>query len=124
MTDAPLPGASPRFLPVLFSGSLRIFTSCAHFPARPRIKVTSQIMPIPRIVSVFVFILFATSFAFAHKVRVDYDHNANFSKYKTFMWIEKPQTENPIMDDRVVDDVNYQLSSKGLEPVTTDADLS
>ena len=81
-------------------------------------------MRIQRIISVFVFILCATSLAFAHKVRVDYDHSVNFSKYKTFMWVEKPQTENPLMDDRIVNAVNYQLSAKGLEPVTTDADLS
>jgi uncharacterized protein DUF4136 len=81
-------------------------------------------MRIPRIISVFVSILFATSFAFAHKVRVDYDRSVNFSKYKTFMWVEKPQSENPLMDDRIVNAVNAQLSAKGLQRVTTDADLS
>ena len=81
-------------------------------------------MRVPRIIAVFVWILFATTFAFAHKVRVDYDHSVNFSKYKTFMWAEKPQTENPLMDDRIVSAVNAQLSAKGLEPVTTNADLS
>ena len=81
-------------------------------------------MRVPRIAAAFVCILFATSFAFAHKVRVDYDHHVNFSKYKTFMWVEKPQTGNPLMDDRIVNAVNAQLSAKGPEPVTTDADLS
>src|SRR5262245_34101440 len=81
-------------------------------------------MRVPKIITVFVCILFGTSFAFAHKVRVDYDHSANFSKYKTFMWAEKPQTPNPIMEDRIVNAVNAQLSARGLEPVTTDADLS
>src|SRR5215510_13762216 len=81
-------------------------------------------MRVPRIIAVFAWILFATTFAFAHKVRVDYDHSVNFSKYKTFMWAEKPQTENPLMDDRIVSAVNAQLSAKGLEPVTTNADLS
>jgi uncharacterized protein DUF4136 len=81
-------------------------------------------MRVPRIISVFVCILFATSLAFAHKVRVDYDHSVNFSKYKTFMWVERPQSENPLMDDRIVNAVTAQLSAKGLERVTTDADLS
>ncbi len=80
-------------------------------------------MRIPRIISVFVCILFATSFAFA-KVRVDYDHSADFSKYRTFMWVEKPKTENPLMDDRIVNAINAQLSARGLEPLSTDADLS
>jgi hypothetical protein len=77
-----------------------------------------------RIISIFVLILFGTSVAFAHKVRVDYDRSVNFSKYKTFMWVEKPQTENPFMDERIVRAVNAQLAAKGLEPVNTDADLS
>src|SRR5262245_21508993 len=81
-------------------------------------------MRIPRIISVFVVILFAATVAFAHKVRVDYDHSVNFAKYRTFMWVEKPQSENPIMDDRIVNAVNAQLSAKGLEPVTSGADLS
>jgi len=77
-----------------------------------------------RIISVFVFILIATNLAFAHKVRVDYDHGVKFSNYKTFMWVEKPQTDNPLMDDRIVRAVNAQLLAKGLEPVNSDADLS
>jgi len=81
-------------------------------------------MRVPRIISVFVCVLFVTTFAFAHKVRVDYDHSVNFAKYKTFMWVEKPQTENPLMDDRIVNAVNAQLSARGLELVTTNADMS
>jgi hypothetical protein len=81
-------------------------------------------MRVPRIVAIFLWILFAASFAFAHDVRVDYDHSVNFSKYKTFMWVEKPQTQNPLMDDRIVNAINAQLSAKGLEPVSADADLS
>jgi uncharacterized protein DUF4136 len=81
-------------------------------------------MRIPRTISVFVCILFAATLAFAHKVRVDYDHRVDFSKYKTFMWVEKPETESPLMDDRIVSAVNAQLSARGLERVTTDADLS
>ena len=81
-------------------------------------------MRVPRIITVFVCILLATSFAFAHKVRVDYDHSVDFSKYKTFMWTEKPQTENPLMADRIVNAVNAQLSFKGLKPLASDADLS
>ncbi len=81
-------------------------------------------MRVPRIIMVFMCIFFATTLAFAHKVRVDYDHRADFSRYKTFMWVEKPHTENPLMDDRIVNAVNAQLSAKGLEPVTSGADLS
>ena len=81
-------------------------------------------MRVPRVIAVFVCILSATSLAFAHKVRVDYDHSVDFSKYKTFMWAEKPHTENPLMDDRIVDAVNAQLSAKGLEQVPADDSLA
>src|SRR5262249_3592941 len=135
------PEHSFSFEPVPFSGSIRNFlfwemmseaTRENSRPATPLrsflFKSENQIkeinMRLPRIIPVFVCILFATSLAFAHKVRVDYDHSVNFAKYKTFMWTEKPLTENPLMDDRIVNAVNAQLSARGLELVATNADMS
>src|SRR5262245_19911605 len=80
-------------------------------------------MRVPIILPVFVCILFASSFAFAHDVHVDYDDKVNFSKYKTFMWVDKPQTSDPLTADRIVDSVNAQLTSRGLKPVASGADL-
>src|SRR5215510_9856724 len=80
-------------------------------------------MRVSVILPVFVCILFASSVAFAHDVHVDYDHSVNFSKYKTFMWLEKPQTEDPLTADRIVRDVNSQLSARGLRLVESGADL-
>jgi hypothetical protein len=71
----------------------------------------------------FVCILFASSFAFAHDVHVDYDHKVNFSKYKTFMWAGKPETADPLTADRIVDSVNAQLNARGLQLVSSGADL-
>src|SRR4030095_12079878 len=79
-------------------------------------------MRVPRIIPVFVLILFAAGFSLA-KVRTDYDHSVNFSKYKTFMWLEKPETKSTFMESRIVNAVNNQLRMKGLVPVSTDADL-
>ena len=42
---------------------------------------------------------------------------------KTFMWIKEPKTTNPLMRQRIVDDVNSALTAKGLKLVTSDADL-
>jgi hypothetical protein len=81
-------------------------------------------MRVPVILPVFVCILFAASFAFAHDVYVDYDHNADFSKYRTFMWVEKPETDNPLIGDRIMDSVNSQLLARGLKLVTSGADLN
>jgi hypothetical protein len=80
-------------------------------------------MRVPLILRVFVCILFASSFAFAHDVNVDYDHTVNFSKYKTFMWVDKPETADPFTADRIVDSVNAQLTAKGLQLVSSGADL-
>jgi hypothetical protein len=61
--------------------------------------------------------------AFAQKVTTDYNKSANFAPYKTFMWIKEPKTANPLTRQRVIDDVNSALAAKGLQLVTSDADL-
>src|SRR5262245_25085817 len=81
-------------------------------------------MRVPRIIPVFVCILFATSFAFASDIHVDYDHSANFYKYRTFTLLKNAEMENPLMDDRIAGFVKNQLMAKGLEPVSTGADLN
>jgi hypothetical protein len=73
--------------------------------------------------SVVVSLFFATSVALADHVNVDYDRGVNFSKFRTFIWVEKPVTDSPFMSDRIVEAVNGQLLAKGLEPVDSDADL-
>jgi hypothetical protein len=70
-----------------------------------------------------VFLLAAADTAFA-KVRVDYDRTVNFSKYRTFMWMEEPDPENPLMKPRIINSVNGQLMRKGLEPEMDGADLA
>ncbi|HVQ17380.1 MAG TPA: DUF4136 domain-containing protein [Vicinamibacterales bacterium] len=62
--------------------------------------------------------------AFAQKVTTDHAKDANFGQYKTFMWIKEPKTSDPLKRQRIVDDVNSALSSKGLKLVTSDADLA
>ena len=81
-------------------------------------------MRVARVIPVFVCVLFATSFAFASDVHVDYDRSATFSKYRTFMMLKNAKTENSLMDDRIADFVRNQLMAKGLKPVPDDADLN
>ncbi|HEX4076795.1 MAG TPA: DUF4136 domain-containing protein [Candidatus Acidoferrales bacterium] len=60
----------------------------------------------------------------AQSVSVDYDHRANFSGYKTFMWINRPHYRpDPIMDQRLMDAVNAALTAKGWQLVTEGADV-
>ncbi|HXN16847.1 MAG TPA: DUF4136 domain-containing protein [Candidatus Binatus sp.] len=76
-------------------------------------------------ITLALFVLFVVaSGAQAQRVAVDYDHHANFSQYKTFMWIRPPQFHgDPLMSQRIMDDVNAQLTAKGLQLVTENADL-
>jgi hypothetical protein len=60
---------------------------------------------------------------FAQKVTTDVKKDAEFSQYKTFMWIKKPKTTDPLKRQRVIDDVNAALAAKGLQMVTSNADV-
>ncbi len=67
--------------------------------------------------------LLATS-ALAQKVTTDHAKDADFAQYKTFMWIKQPVTTDPLMRQRIIDDVNSALAAKGLTLVTADADMA
>jgi hypothetical protein len=62
--------------------------------------------------------------AFAQNVKTDYNKGTDFSAYKTYAWIKEPQTTNPLMRQRVIDDINAALANRGLRLVTGNADLS
>lgn len=76
--------------------------------------------------SLLLSILFSISgpLAFGQKVTTDYDKKADFSKYKTYMWVAPPKLSNPLMSQRVMDDVNAQLTAKGWTMVTENADAA
>ena len=80
-------------------------------------------MKTSRIALGFVLMMAIASAAFAQKVTTDYNKGADFARYKTFMWIKEPKTTNPLMRQRVMDDVNSALAAKGLQLVTSGADL-
>jgi len=78
----------------------------------------------PTKIFVVLGILFLTSAAVrADKITFDYDHNVNFSKYRTFMWMQEPETPDPFMKDRIVKAINAQLIARGLRQVKSKADL-
>src|SRR5258706_802992 len=60
--------------------------------------------------------------SFAQEVKTDYDHNANFSQYKTYSW-EKVQTKDPLMVDRIKSAVNSALAAKGMTEVPSGGDV-
>jgi uncharacterized protein DUF4136 len=72
----------------------------------------------------FLLALFLTSQVKAQKVSTDFDPKANFSDYKTFMWIGHPRVkEDPLMEQRIVDAVSAALVAKAWQQVTEGADV-
>jgi hypothetical protein len=75
-----------------------------------------------------VLILMGMMFVFAGKlsaqdVKTDYDHNANFTQYKTYSW-EQVKTKDPLFVDRIKSAVNAALTAKGWTPVNSGGDVS
>ena len=52
---------------------------------------------------------------------VDYDHNTDFGRYRTYSWRDGHPT-NPIADRRIKDAVDRVLSSRGLTRVEGDGE--
>jgi hypothetical protein len=49
------------------------------------------------------------------KVTVDWDKSADFTKYKTYAWAKGTPAKNQLMDQRIIDAVDQQLTAKGLQ---------
>src|ERR1700726_4590851 len=61
--------------------------------------------------------------AFAQQVQTDFDHQANFSQYKTYSWQEiKPA--NSLWDARIKNAVDAQLAAKGWTRVASVGDVA
>jgi hypothetical protein len=76
--------------------------------------------------STAVFTLFFVAMlgaAFAQQVKTDFDHQANFSQYKTYSWQEiKPA--NSLWDARIKSAVDAQLAAKGWTRVDSGGDVA
>ncbi len=69
-----------------------------------------------------IMLLFAGRLS-AQDVKTDYDHNADFTKYKTYSW-EHVQTKDPLFIDRIKSAVNAALAAKGWTQVDSGGDVS
>ena len=79
--------------------------------------------PIGRIAVCTVLFLVALGSAFAQQVKTDFDHQANFSQYKTYSWQEiKPA--NSLWDARIKNAVDAQLAAKGWTQVPSGGDVA
>ena len=69
------------------------------------------------------FVMAMMGSAFAQHVETDFDHQANFSQYKTYSWQDiKP--ENSLWDARIKSAVDAQLAAKGWTQVASGGDVS
>ncbi|MCZ6779415.1 MAG: DUF4136 domain-containing protein, partial [Acidobacteria bacterium] len=57
------------------------------------------------------------------KTTVDYDRDADFSKYRTYSWKDGTPVANPLMQERAVEAIDEQLKAKGLKQVTSGSDV-
>jgi hypothetical protein len=68
-----------------------------------------------------IVIVTLVPFALWAGVKVDWDHAADFSKYKTYAWGEGTPAKNQLMGQRIVDGIDQQLAAKGLTKVESGA---
>jgi hypothetical protein len=73
--------------------------------------------------AVLLATLLVTTLAFSREVRTDYDHHANFERYRTYSWA-KVETPNSLWDERVKEAVDKALQSKGWQQVPDGGDVS
>ena len=75
-----------------------------------------------RIFALAVLGLLVCSVAVAQKTNIDWDRQANFSQYHTYMWQPSPHPAKGFWDQRIVDAVDKQLQAKGLTKVDSNPD--
>jgi hypothetical protein len=63
----------------------------------------------------FVLLLFTASMVLGQKVAVDWDHDADFSKYKTYAWIESQNPGSELAAKRIVAAIESQFTARGLQ---------
>ena len=73
--------------------------------------------------AILVTTLLVTTLAFSREVRVDYDHHANFERYRTYSWA-KVETPDSLWDERVKEAVDKALQTKGWQQVPDGGDVS
>jgi hypothetical protein len=83
-----------------------------------------------RVMGVLLLGLLAAHGVFAQKITVEFDRDADFSKYKTFairngqLSSMSPALNNELVKKRIESDIERALTAKGLEVTTGRADLN
>jgi hypothetical protein len=61
---------------------------------------------------------------FAQQVNIDFDRDADFTKYKTYAYQVCHRVENPLVDKRIVKELESRIAMKGLIRAEADADVN
>lgn len=78
---------------------------------------------------VLVFTILSVSGAWSQKIKVKYDHDADFQHYKTYGWkpsqllTQQGKENEKLIDQALVNAVNTQLQAKGLTEAQNTPDL-
>ena len=70
-----------------------------------------------------LFLVAMVASAFAQEVKSDFDHQADFSQYKTYSW-QEIKTKDPLWDSRIKSAVDAQLTAKGWTQVDSGGDVA
>lgn len=76
-----------------------------------------------RLLGVGLAVVLGSASLCAQHVSTDYDHKADMSRFHTFS-IYKLQASNPLVEQRLRDDLTRDLTARGLQPVSDGGDLS
>jgi uncharacterized protein DUF4136 len=79
--------------------------------------------PISRTAVCTVLFLVSLGTALAQQVKTDFDHQANFSHYKTYSW-QTIKPANSLWDARIKGAVDGQLAAKGWTQVDSGGDVA
>jgi hypothetical protein len=83
----------------------------------------ARMKPIVRTAVSTVLFLVALGTALAQQVKTDFDHQANFSQYKTYSWQEIKPADS-LWDARIQRAVDAQLVAKGWTKVESGGDVA
>ena len=81
-------------------------------------------MRIARIALTLTLATLVTSTARAQKITTEAAPGTNLGIYKTFAWLKQPNVADPILKQRIIDDINTQLTAKGYQLVADGGDLA
>jgi uncharacterized protein DUF4136 len=75
-------------------------------------------------IAIALALLLCSAPSFALTVYLDYDKDYDFSKIQTYQWVMSNNiAQNPIVHQRIVNAINYQLGTRGKRQVESDGDV-